>query len=230
MKLGRTAIILWLSCVFLPSANGSASADTLQLNFSGTWAFHDPQADSPDFWNAMASVGVGQGTPVTFSMLVDTADNNPDSAFGAYTIYSSALAAGGLYLTTLQQTLNLQPVPATTGSPGTTSVGIIGSNAWLGAPVGSWLPSYMQLTSLTSAVPVSQTDNLLTLLGNVNQLPELMLRIGFQQPGGCGLCMGTTRLTVTSVQSVPEPGALLLVAVGGLIAAGYKRRRQARHL
>jgi len=223
MKLRRTAITLALSLVLLPGADTSASAETLKLNFSGTWFFHDPQQDSPDFWNAMASVGVGPGTPVTFSMLVDTVDTNPDSQFGAYAVSGSTVDAGALHLTTLQQTLNLDA----SGLAGTT-VGIAGSNAWLGPAVGSWLPSYMQLSTVNGMTAGSQTDDLTALVGDINRFPELLLRIGFQQPGGCGLCMGTSRLTMVSVQSVPGPAALLVMTVGALIGARTLRRRQPR--
>ena len=51
----------------------TASADILTYTVAGQWRFYDPQTDALDFWAALGTLGMTNGTPSLWNVTVDTA-------------------------------------------------------------------------------------------------------------------------------------------------------------
>jgi hypothetical protein len=190
-----------------PAAAGAAP---LQLRFQGTWGFHDPYDQNPDFWNALNALGVVQGSPLTLSMLVSDADTNPDVNVGTYSVFASELQVGNVTLTAPPTSLEVS---------GFGDAHMFGT--WVGAPAGSYVPNYMQLSYRGGVPPPS--DQLADVLPYLNGWRNDLF-IGYTS-ATCVLCLGVSQVTLTSVQAVPEPGSFAAIAAGLLLLAPSRWRR-----
>lgn len=211
----RIGAFVIAAVVMLCAAPATAVAGMIQLDFSGSWTFFDPYSDSPQFWDDFASAGVFQGTPLSFSMLVDTTDQSPASGIGTYTVRSSRLRVG---------TVTASVTPWSLGLISGFGVSNLGSGSLTGPPVGSWIPFYFQLEFTGLAGAALPADSLMTALPLFNSFSNRIATFGFTQRPGCGICLGTSNLTLTRVSQVPGPSAVLVV-LSGLVALGAARRR-----
>jgi hypothetical protein len=193
-----------------------ADAATITFNYAGQWAFHDPQQDTPDFWAAMASVGIVPGAEVLWSLTIDGAatDQNLDPTVGVYdAVLGSTLRVGSLTLTTGPARLFLD----LTSGPGFVWVGDMGN------PVGGYAPQYFQLLSFGLwSLP---SDALLPALTQIGSGGQSGMILGFNNPPRLGGAQyqGLAQFSLVSV-SVPTPGTLPLVAAGIAAFALYRRR------
>ena len=212
----RTCLIaLTVAAVLLSAA--PAHAATITLNYRGQWSFLDPQSDAPQFWAAMASVGVVPGADVYWTLLIDdaAADQNANPGIGVYNaVLGSTLRVGSLTLTTGPGTLS---VDASSG-PGHVFIGNLGS------PVQGFAPQYFQLQSFGAwSLP---SDALLPALTQIGSGPSASgMILGFNNPPSLGSAQFQGLATWTLV-SVPAPGALPLAAVGIAVFALYRRRNR----
>lgn len=202
----------FLICLFVPTL---AAAGPIRLNFSGNWAFFDPQFDNPNFWSAMNASGVFESSLVSMSLLVDGTDNNVDPSISSFQVFSGTVAVGNVHVQ-LQPTSDLQ----FSGTSTQWGVSLFGKPT--GPLVGSYQPSYFQFSNFGSpgALPVDLMSAA-TLLQNYSST----MFLGYTQPLVCGLCLGTSEMTLTSVQSVPEPSAALIM-LGGVVTLFLLSRRR----
>lgn len=215
------SLLCALLCIFGMGAI-PAAANPLTLDFTGTWHHHDPEFWSPEFHAAMSSVGVDNGTPISWSLFLDDVDLNPDPARATYSVFSSTLSFGSLSLATgpvtMDQTGKLVP---------STLIQEAGLGGWsmlfygtMGAPVEDFRPEYLQLTA-------NSPDPACYLCGEGFQTPigamdRAGLDIGFSHLGS-GLYLGDTGLT--PVAAIPEPEIYAMMGVG-LAMLGWVGRRK----
>jgi hypothetical protein len=205
---------LIFTATFLSARPTDASVVT--FNYTGQWSFHDPQQDTPDFWAAMASVGVVPGSEVFWSLMIDAAaaDQNPSPAIGVYNaVLGSTLRVGSLTLTTGPATMSVD----LTSGPGFFWIGNMGS------PVQGYAPQYFQLQSFGPwSLP---SDALLPALTHIGSGGASGMILGFNNPPRLGSAQyqGLATWTLVSV-TVPAPSTLPLVAVGLTVFALYRRR------
>jgi hypothetical protein len=222
MRRFPVALALAVSLI-APTASIAAP---ITLNYAGTWQFHDPPSDTPEFHAAMAAYGVifGAQTPLSFSITIDPtiADSDPNASSGFYqaAVVGSLLKVG---------TLSLQCIGSICAGPAQvspSSVRMATSLASLPPLVGgAFAPSFIDFRaeSLSSFLT---SDSLTSALANVNSWPMPSLMIGFQgiPPGGSGLHLGHSSLTLVSV---PEASTMAMIAFGLLLFLLYRSRIRA---
>jgi hypothetical protein len=187
-----------------------SAATPLQVTFSSNWRFNDPYRDTPDFWNAMGSVGIADGTPISVTALIDDVDTNPDPTIGRFAVQRMDVQIGS------QDYSVLNPDFGTFGGS------FLSSGALSGPDTGVWSPFYFQLGPLLSSASVSSDDLLMTLAA-INGSP-VALFLGWSSPS-CHLCMSGSQAYLATVERVPEPGTLVLM-LGGVFAFGLTLLRQ----
>lgn len=204
-----------LAAAFLTARPTNAAVIT--FNYTGQWSFFDPQPDSPDFWAAMARVGVFPGTEVFWSLTIDDAatDQNSDPTVGVYdAILGSTLRVGSLRLTTGRSTVS-------TGLNSGPQFTWFGS---MGPAVDGFAPEYFQLTSFGQwSLGSDALVPALTQIGSGGSSGGMFL--GFNNPSRIGSAqhLGLSSWTLVS-HSVPTPGTLPFVAVGITVFAFYRWR------
>lgn len=180
-------------------------AAIITLNYAGQWSFFDPQQDAPNFWAAMASVGVVPGTDVFWSLTIDdaAADQDPNPGTGVYNaVIGSTLRVGALALTTGPATLSV----GTTSGPGFVSIGN------MGPAVQGFAPQYFQLLPFGGwSLPSDALLPALTQIGSGGASAGMIL--GFNNPPRLGGAQ-FQGLAEWRLVSVPTPGTLPIVAVG----------------
>ncbi len=201
----------------LYAAPATAVAGTIQLDFSGSWSFFDPYQDSPQFWDDFANAGVFQGTPLTFSMLVDTTDLSAAPNVGTYAVRSSTLRVGRVTASVTPWSLGLDGSGASN----------MGSGALVGPAVGTWLPAYFQFGFSGLQGGALPADNMMAALPLFNSFSTRTAYFGFTQRPGCSLCLASSTLTLSRVSQVPGPSAGMAL-MSGLVALGAVRRRLTR--
>ena len=214
------AVRRWIGLVVLVLAATfprPVAAAPIQINFTGQWRFHDPHDDVPEFWDAMSTVGVTEGSSVWFSLIVNNTDRNPDPNIGTYTVAKSLLSVGDIEWTVGART-TLDVFSQKFGA----------DISWFGAPIGNgpsgWSPDYLQLDALALASPLL-SDDLESALAHLGDFPYTNLYMGFGGgPIGCGICLGVAGLTLTSIEQVPELSSGTCL-VGGLIGLFAWRQR-----
>jgi hypothetical protein len=211
----RVCITTFVLSATLLSAR-PADASILTFNYKGQWSFFDPIQDTPEFWAAMASVGIVPGTPVWWSLTINNSvlDENADPNIGVYSaILGSTIRVGSLNLTTGPAKLSV-----TSGGPGFFWVGD------MGPPVAGYVPQYFQLHAFGAwSLPSTALMPALNAIGAGFGVSAMTL--GFNNPPSLGSAQyqGNATWTRVSVTTVPTPGTLSL-ACAGIIALLFSRR------
>lgn len=218
-----------LAAVVCLSTSASVSAAPITLTFGGTWQFHDPFDQEPTLWQAMSQFGVGQGTPLTYTMILNDAAQ-PDG-FGAYL---NAILAAQLDVGSLSLRCDLPGCSAATNGSlgGVTALSTTGELVVAPALVGyssiggGFIPSFLNFRSQTPVTSGLLSEALVD--PGAWMAPRLMIgfRDGPNGPGGGGTFLGESAVRfVGKTAQVPEPGPLVPTALGFLFGALWIRRR-----
>ena len=178
----------------------TATASPITYNFVGHWGFNDPVQDAPDFWSAMATVGVTNATPFTWALTLDpVAPSEVRSQFRLGTLdltwegTVTRLAQGGFFV-----------------------------GASLGPAVLGFRPEYVEWNPEVSSGPyppltIGSTSQL--IIGfNQAACPTLT----------CAQYRGGDHPTLVSIEQVPEPSMFVMLFAGCITLFGAARARRLR--
>lgn len=203
------AICRACAVVGLLAVPGATYASPITYNFDGQWLFHDPQVDTPDFWAAMNSAGVYNGTAFTWSMTLDSAVPGE---------VTSDFKISNLEYTFNTNTLSPDPTQAFSFA------GLMNGSPIQG-PLLTYFPEYLQFQNggfgaNPTSVPLAVGDTGWFVFA-FNQSPTFVGLAQFQN---------SSVVTLRSIEKVPEASTLVAL-VGGLMAlvpfSRALRRRQA---
>jgi hypothetical protein len=198
MRFKAVAALATFLCLCAP---GIATARPLQLDFVGNWGFFDPQQDQPEFWSALNRLGVYNGTPLTFSIVLDDIDDNPDLRFGVYRLLSARARVAGVEMI---------------GSPGILTVSADGlrtlGSSMVGTSFDAWSPSFMQILTFGGVYQGDPNEDVLPNINNWRHALYMSYR-----SNTCWDCAGTASLRMVAAHPIPEAKTSVLILTGLLL-------------